>query len=340
MGGKSPKKILAIQFRNLGDAMMMIPALNAIRSRWPDCALHALVLEEAAPLLRHLPGLTRVWAMRRVHGQACIRQTWPLIRALRAERFDASVDFGSNDRSAILTRLCGARERLGPIYPGGFLGRRFCYTRRIAPAPLDQHEALRLMHILSAWGVVPPAEVKIELHTDPAQDAFAAQFLPAATILCHMGAGKPKKQWPAQHWASLYRLATAAGRRLAFTTGWNARERALVSEMKALLPEANVLPEVASLNAFLAVLKRAQALICGDTGPVHFAAGLGIPVIALFGPTSPVRWRPLGQNCRILTGSRCTCLHSTADCETSHHCIAAISPEQVWASLQTISIPG
>jgi len=340
MRREPPAKILAIQLKNLGDAMMLIPALNAIRDHWPACALHVLVTEEAVPLLQHLPGLARVWPMRRVHGEARIRQTWPLISALRAERFDRLVDFSSSDRSAILSRLCGAPERLGAIYSGGFPGRRFCYTRRVAPAPLDQHESRRLINVLSAWGVAPPRETKIEIRTDPAQDAFAAQILPADTILCHMGGGKPKKQWPVRHWATLHRIATDAGLRLAFTTGWNARERALVAELKTLAPGATVLPEMADLRIFLAVVKRARALICGDTGPIHFAAGLSVPVIALFGPTSPVRWRPLGQNCRILTGSPCTCAGATYDCESTRHCLAAISPEQVWAGLQTLLKPG
>ena len=334
-----PLKILAIQFKNLGDAMMMIPALNAIRSHWPDCALHALVPEEAAPLLQHLPALTRVWPMRRIRGKARIRQAWPLISALRAERFDRSVDFGNSDRSAILTRLCGAQERLGVNYPGGFIGRRFCYTRCVEPAPLDQHETLRLINILPAWNIAAPTEVKIELHADPAQDAFAAQFLPADTILCHMGGGKPKKQWPVQHWAALYLSATTADLQVAFTTGWNERERALIAELKALAPDVRVLPEVAGLEAFLAVIKRARALICGDTGPIHFAAGLGVPVIALFGPTSPVRWGPLGQTCRVLTGSPCTCDGATRDCESPQHCLAAITPEKVLANLQNILKP-
>ena len=61
--------------------------------------------------------------------------SWPVLRALRQERFERSVDFGGNDRGAIVSLLCGARQRLGPLWPGGFLGRRFCYThtRRLQP---------------------------------------------------------------------------------------------------------------------------------------------------------------------------------------------------------------
>ena len=82
MPTEKPLKILAIQFRYFGDTVLVVPALRAIRERYPDCALHVLVPEEVAPLLRHLPWLTRLWLMPRQRGRARIRESWPVIRAL------------------------------------------------------------------------------------------------------------------------------------------------------------------------------------------------------------------------------------------------------------------
>jgi ADP-heptose:LPS heptosyltransferase len=333
-----PLKILAIQFKSLGDAVLLIPALQAIRRHYPGCVLHVLVAERVAPLLQHLPGLTRVWPMPRTHGRVRLKQSWPIIHALRAERFDRSVDFSGNDRGAILSLLCGARERLGLDAPGGFPGRRFCYTRRVAPAPLDRHEALRSFAILSAWDITPPDSMAIEIRADPALAASAVQILPEETIICHLGAGMAKKQWPVSHWAALYKIAKAAGLQLAFTPGYNPREQMLASELKTLVPEAPVLPSL-DLSMFLAVLKRSRALITGDTGPMHFAAGLDVPLIALFGPTVIARWGPLGRRQQILTGSPCACDTSSHVCQSPNHCLAAISPEQVLTSLQNILTP-
>jgi ADP-heptose:LPS heptosyltransferase len=291
------------------------------------------------PLLKYEPSLTRLWSIPRVRGRARFKQNWPIIRALRAERFDRSVDFSGNDRGAILSLLCGARERLGLNIPGGFLGRRFCYTRRVAPAPLDRHEALRSFAILSAWDITPPDSMAIEIRADPALAASAVQILPEETIICHLGAGVAKKQWPVSHWAALYKIAKAAGLQLAFTPGHNPREQMLASELKTLVPEAPVLPSL-DLSMFLAVLKRSRALITGDTGPMHFAAGLDVPLIALFGPTAIARWGPLGRRQQILTGSPCACDTSSHVCQSSNHCLAAISPAQVLASLQNILTPG
>src|SRR5579864_1622468 len=106
-------KILALQFKYFGDAVLLTPVLRTLRGHFPDGELHLLVPEEIAPLFQHLPWLNRVWAMPRRRGRARFSQSWPLIRALRREHFDRSVDFASNDRGAILSRLIGARRRLG-----------------------------------------------------------------------------------------------------------------------------------------------------------------------------------------------------------------------------------
>jgi len=138
------EKILAIQFKYFGDAVLLTPALRVLREHFPNAELHLLVPEETAPLFQPLPWLNRVWPMPRQRGRARFSQSWPIIRTLRRERFDRSVDFASNDRGAILSRLIGARHRLGWGEPGGFWGRRFCYTERVAPETKLQHESVRL----------------------------------------------------------------------------------------------------------------------------------------------------------------------------------------------------
>jgi ADP-heptose:LPS heptosyltransferase len=331
-----PEKILALQFKYFGDAVLMTPALRAIRCHFPNGELHVLAPEEVAPIFNHLPWVNRVWPMPRQRGRARFGRSWPVVRALRRERFDRSVDFAGNDRGAILSILIGARQRLGLLSPGGFLGRRFCYNQCVPSAPLTQHESLRLARVLSAWGIAPPSSLELEIQTDPAKDMLAAELLPQRTILCHMASSQPNRQWPVQHWATFYHLAVAAGQRLAFTTATGAREQSLTDELKKLAPSAPILPPVSELALFLALLKRAEVFISGDTGPLHFAAGVGVPTISLFGPSSPARWAPVGKRHRVLTGSLCPCGAGTSICQSANYCLAAIVPEQVFNCLQTV----
>jgi heptosyltransferase III len=331
-------KILAIQFRYLGDAALMTPVLRALREHFPGAALHVLVAEEVVPLLQHLPGLSRVWAFPRKRGRAKPSLSWPVIRALRQERFDRSVDFGGNDRGAIVSLLCGARERLGPLWPGGFLGRRFCYTHTHLVRP-EGHQCFTNFQLLSAWGIAAPESPLLEIYADPALAKAAELLLPRPVILCHLATSQPKKEWPLAHWAELYRGATAAGRELVFSAGISAREQALLKDLKLLLPGAPALPVLPDLPVFLAALKRARLFISGDTGPLHFAAGLGVPTIGLFGPSLAGRWAPLGSLHCALQADSCTCGGDTSVCLSPRPCMAAISPQSVLRLLLDRSAP-
>jgi ADP-heptose:LPS heptosyltransferase len=329
-----PLKILAIQFKYFGDAVLLTPALRALREQVPDAELHLLVPEEIAPLFQHLPWLDRVWPMPRQRGHARISQSWPVIRALRRERFDRSVDFASNDRGAILSFLIGAKQRLGWAERGVFRCRQLCYNQRVTPETKMPHESVRLARLLSAWEIVP-SSLEAEIRSDPALAAAAEPLLPAGTILCHVASSQAKKEWPLRHWAEFYRIATAAGLRVAFTAAVGAREQQLMAELRKILPDAPVLPVIPGLPLFLAVLNRAEVFISGDTGPLHFAAGLGVPTIALFGPSSAARWAPIGRRHQFLAGAQCGCDGNSAVCHEASHCLAAITPEQVFERLNS-----
>ena len=329
-------KILALQFKYFGDAVLMTPALRALREQFPAAEIHLLVPAETAPLFQHLPWLTRVWAGPRQRGRAKLRATLPLLRALRREKFDRSVDFASNDRGAILSRLIGAKNRLGWDEDGGFFGRKLCYTVRV-PADREHlpHESTRLARLLSGWQIPPPSAFESEICADPALAEAAKKILPSdRAVICHVASSQPKKEWPLAHWGEFHRLAAGAGHQLVFTTARGEREAALMAELEKLLPSAEILPLIPELDVFLAVLARAKMFVAGDTGPLHFAAGLGVPTVALFGPSSPTRWAPVGTKHTALTGSVCTCGGNLSACAAQSRCLAQILPAQVLAALE------
>jgi ADP-heptose:LPS heptosyltransferase len=335
------KKILAIQFKYLGDAVFITPALRAIKEYRPDCELHVLVSEDVAPLLEHVPWLTKVWAMPRTRGHARFRESLPVIRALRRERFDRSVDFAGNDRGAILSWLCGARERLGPSESRGFWGRKKCYNATVPGTALPDSWVQRHLQLLAAWQISPPKSWHLEINASPALAEVAARLLPDNCILCHIAASHPKKEWLLPHWIQLYHKAGSAGHQLVFSAGPGHRERALLDELKRMEPALFALPPVTDLGLFLAVLKRARLVIAGDTGPLHFAAGLGVPVVGLFATEDSVlRALPIYEKIQkhscTVTGGPCTCQGDAAACDSLHPCMASISPNQVFDALMAV----
>jgi ADP-heptose:LPS heptosyltransferase len=328
-------KILVVQFRSLGDAVVSIPVLMAIRDRFPGCELHSLVMEAAAPLLRHHPVLDKVWSMPRVRGKARLVQSWPIIKALRAEKFDLSVDIGNNDRSALTSFACGARERRGVLGRKGFLGKRFCFTHTVRPAPLEMHESLRLLDILSPLGIRPPSKIELKLYLDPALPNPFPRTSDVPRVICNTGAGCSKKCWPAGHWARLHRLAAASRCEMLFLSGTHPREVQLARELQGLSPDIKFLPPM-DLARLMVVLNSADVMISNDTGPMHFAAGLGVKTIAMFGPTSAQRWSPIGPEVRILKTQSCSCPTWTHDCLHSAHCMFEITPEAVFQHLEAM----
>jgi len=333
-----PEKILALQFKYFGDAVLLTPALRALREHFPEAELHLLVPEETAPLFQPLPWLDQVWPMPRRRGRANMSETWPMLYALRREGFDRSVDFASNDRGAILSFVIGAKRRLGWAERGGFLGRKFLYTDRVVPEANLPHESIRQAQLLSGWQIPLPSSLEAELHADVTLADAARKILPdERAIICHIASSQPKKEWPLGRWGRLHRLATDAGIKLVFTTARGEREAALMAEFKKLVPDATVLPLISDLPLLLAVLARAAVFISGDTGPLHFAAGLGVPTISLFGPTPPARWAPIGEKHLALTGGTCGCDGKLAACAGARHCLAQILPEQVFAALEKVS---
>ncbi len=326
------KKILAIRFKYLGDVAVTIPALRAIKDKQPDAELHVVVAEEAVPILRHLPWIDRLWAFPRVRGKVRLRRSWPMIRQLRRERFDSSIDFSGNDRGAILSLLAGAKLRVGPIAPRGFLGRKHCYHRPIEELPYYHHEIMRNFHLVTFLGIPFPENPVLEICSDPALAEKAKELLGEHEIICHLSTSRGKKEWPLTNWLEFHRQAAETGARLVFSSGPTEREQSLLSELQGMDNSLPVLPPTDSLDLFLALLNEARGFISGDTGPLHFAAGLGTPTIGLFGPTDSRRWAPPGKLHQRVQGGFCPCSGHAAACRYERPCIEKITPEQIFAS--------
>ena len=205
-------------------------------------------------------------------------------------------------------------------------------TDTLPPSWVQRH-----LQLLSAWQIPPPKSAHLEIAADPALAEEAAKLLPDGRILCHLGTSQPRKEWPVARWQEFFRLASTAGFALAFSAGTNERERQLLAELKRGQPDIFALPPIGDLRLFLAVLRRARLVIAGDTGPLHFAAGLGVPVIGLFGTAdSLLRSAPIYAAKQIVKGGYCFCdekgLHS-ANCQDAQPCMNAIRTEPVLAAL-------
>ena len=336
-----PQKILAIQFKYLGDAVFITPALLAIKEQFPNAELHVLVAKEVAPILINIPWITKVWAMPRTRGKLNLSETWPFIMSLRHESFERLVDFGGNDRAAAVSFLIGAKIRTAPTNTKKRLFKRIAFTQLIEDKSLPKPWVLRHLKLLSlAWSTPEPSSSHLNIIADPALADQAKKLLKNQTTLCHVGASQSKKEWPVQNWVELYKQATDKGYNITFSAGTSNREQAIVAEIKNRIPNANILPKINDLNLFLAVLNEAGLVIASDTGPLHFAAGLGIKILGLFAcENSMQEAAPNYQKYEYVSFSPCSCIGELAHfkaCQSKQSCMSQISVNSVLKQLVSI----
>lgn len=355
-------KILAIKFKFLGDVAIAVSALRALREAYPNAELHFLVSEETVPVVEHIPWIHKIWGYPRKKEQGTKRKALSMIRSLRKEKFDLSIDFVGNDRGAWISLLIGAKIRLGPVAPKGFWGRKYCYTHRVAEVPNDMHETERELQLLSQIGIPRPSSTQPELYSDPKLREYAKRVLPAEAILCHISASSASKEWPVDKWVEFYKQSPELQERLVFTSGASKREKSLLEDLHAVIPEARIIKwlefpersneqeeklheelywtvikgrkirEIPSIAEPMALIDACDAVICGDTFTSHAAAGLGTPLVVLFGPTLPRQWSPQG-NCIEVTTDWCKCRHFSYKCTNSVHCLSMLPAHRVREAL-------
>jgi heptosyltransferase-3 len=331
----SKLKILAIKFKYLGDVAVAIPAIRALRHHYPDAELHVLVASDARPILDHLPWIDKVWSIPRKRGQAQLRQTLPILNQLRCEKFDMSVDFVSNDRGALISRFIGAKQRLGILAPKGFWGRKWLYTQTIEEADTTKHEVIRDISVLAAWGIPCPENLELEIHPNPSLAEYAKSVVHNYPVICHLSTSQPKKEMSIAFWKELCDRLEQLKIHYLVSTGPSEREKELMRQLRSLKPNIPCLPDQPDLEHLIAVLAHCKLLISPDTAPLHLAAGLGIPTIALFGPTASSRWAPIGNHHIVIQAPKlCPCSGHTHVCLEKNRCIDTIDIERALHTVQ------
>lgn len=304
----APARILLLRLERIGDLLMTHEAIASPRRLWPAAEIDLAVGSWNAPLARLIPEVSRVdvldvpWLAREGTGLS-----WPALvshaRGWRTRRYDLVINFEPDIRSNFLAWHSGASRRAGYWTGGGgaFLTDALAYDTAAHVAINAQR---LLAHVDARAGSLSGAGPR--LTTDAPSEAAAARALsgvPAGHRLVglHVSGGRESKQWHLSRFADVGRqLAQERDVTLVLTGG--AGDRALVDEVKAQLGTAAVVDTAGALDlpATGALLSRLTMLITGDTGPMHLAASVGTPVIALFGPSDPRRYGPLATHQQVL----------------------------------------
>lgn len=302
------RRILLIKPSALGDVVHALPVAATLHRRYPNTRLDWLVEEEAADIVRGHPALSEIVVSGRRRWLRQIRDPRQLGRTLgemrrfavdlRRRRYDAVLDLQGLFKSALYVVATRAPIRVG--LAEGREGAPWVLTHRVTAPPQPVHAVERYLALAAAVDATAPVR---EFHISvPPQEVAVAQSVmsaaPRPRIVLHPSARWRTKLWEVERWRALARALLAEGVGL-FLTGSRDDEPAAAAILAGLDPSPLSLVGRLSLTQLTAVLQDVDLLIAVDSGPMHIAAAVGTPVVALFGPTDPRRTGPLGPG-RVL----------------------------------------
>jgi len=313
-------RALVIKLRHHGDVLLAAPVFSVLKARAPGLEIDALVYDDTAPMLETHPAIARLYrverAWRRLGLAARAVAEVRLYRALRARRYDLLVHLTGHPRGAWLARVLGVRWSVAPALPGkgGFWRRSFTHLYA-QPAHARRHRVEVDLDALRRIGIQPePAERRLVFCPSAAARAridalLAGQGMAGHPFVhLHPASRWAFKCWPARSNARLIDALAARGLHTVLTAAPEAREIAFVAEIAASASSAPLnwagqlsIEELAALSA------RARLFIGVDSMPMHLAAAMGTPVVALFGPSGEHEWRPWQVPHRVVASERHPC---------------------------------
>lgn len=300
------RRIGIIKLKHIGDVLLATPCVRALHQAFPDAEIHAVVNDESAPVLAHHPFLAAIHVFPRramkTGWRARLAGEHAFLRAIRAARFDMTVDLTSGDRPAWISRLSGARYRLAYHPDGkGFAGKRRLYTHLAPPCrDPDLHEVLKNLGVLAHAGI-PCPNPRMEVFPSPADAAAAEAALRAAGlpddrpfVVAHPTSRWLWKCWPAERFAALLAwIQTQRGLPVVLTCGPDRRETDWTDQMLAAgAGDPFDLRGKLTLLQWAALVKRARLFVGVDSAPMHLAAAQNVPTLSFFGPTGWRNWFP------------------------------------------------
>jgi len=302
--------ILIVKLSAVGDVIHTLPSLSALRRQFPQAHISWVVEEAASDLLRDNPCLDEViisgrkrWLKELRQGKfsQVLQEGRRFLSRLRRRRYDLVIDFHGLFKSAILTWLSGAPRRLGYDSMQELSG--LFYNEKI-PEDLNRHAVDRYLDFPRDLGA-DPGKPEFPLAISAPQHRHIEQLFAEF----HLGDGEnliaintvalwETKLWIDEKFAHLAdRIARELKASVVFTGSDPAPMDGILSQMTT--PAVN-LGGRTSLRELAYLYQRSRLLITTDSGPMHLAAAVETPVIALFGPTDPVRTGPYGEGHRVL----------------------------------------
>ncbi len=339
-----PRNILVIDFGQLGDVVLSLPALRAIREKFPQARITVAVGKPGAPIV-DLSGyadativVDRV-ALRDGSKVLAILRIGRIVKEVRRQQFDFVIDLHSLSETNLLGFLSRAPHRLYARRPG----RSLDLLANFQPKPPiedncpTKHAIDRYLDVIIPLGIKDAPRVP-RLPTRADDDASVEQMLMkekantnAPLVGLFPGAGHPGRRWPLARFAEVAeRLMRNDGVRIILFAG--PEEREMVKEMRASFPRSTIIFDKLTIPQLASALARLSVFVSNDTGPMHIATAVGASVVALLDRPTPNSFIPIEERHRVLYSQRISEMTTDEVYEAARELLAAGRTETLFAS--------
>ena len=330
------ERILLIKPSSLGDIIHGLPVLKALRNKWPDAKISWVVKDAYVDILNGNPLIDELILLIK---SSLTTSIFSFRKKLRHGSFDLAVDMQGLFRSGLIAFLSGAAVRIG-FSNARELASLF-YTHKV-DAPLNLHAVDRNLKLAAALGCeVQEIEFPINFNRETEQEALG--FLqniqldkgkPLVTFV--PGTRWEKKRWPLNSFSLLGDLLIEKMGAGIIVAG-SRQENRLIHEIRSAMKNPSAEAVDFSLTKLTALLSKSDVVVTNDSGPMHIAVAMRTPVVALFGPTDPVRTGPYSKKCLIIQRDlKCIPCFRKQCSQGSFECMESITVEEVFEGVKKI----
>lgn len=326
----------------VGDVVMTMPALEAVREHFPDRFITVLARPWVVSLFENHPAVDQVIPFMKEGGYLkdlvkIFRQA-ALIRRLR---FDLAVLFQNAFEAAMLTYLGGIRYRVGYNTDGrGFLLSHAVVRDR---ETLRQHQVEYYLSMLRAMGWEArsrdPSLFVADKHVEAVQSLLESHGIHHDDRLLGLSPGAifgPAKRWPIERFAAIGDWAVERWGTKVLVIGSEAENDLCEALGRSMKHKALNLCGMTNLGEAMALIKRCYFFVCNDSGLMHVATALNVPTVAIFGSTDPVATGPRGKHAKIVREEMDCSPCLKPECSIGYRCLFAIEPEDVWKEMENL----
>ena len=328
--------LILMMDRNLGNLVVCLSSIVALIEYFQGKKYYLAIDDAYKEVVENIKGLERIiyYPRRELRRSSLPRQAMSFLRfihQIRATRSDVLIDFQGGTTSSLVTVLSGAAYRIS----NSGARKPYAYNSRI-DLPVGKHKVHSYTEIVLAIGAhIEDTCFRLhasELRRNSLESTLSLDGITVAKpiIAIHAGAGIIQRQWTTEGFAEVADWLSARGYQVIFVGAGTDDLDKIHAVMSAVNLKAYNLGDKLSLGELMALFEMSSLFLGNDSGPMHLAAAIGTPVVALFGPGDDRRWRPLSPNSIVLRGQeRCEdCRVKRQNCHDTP-CITQLSPERV-----------